>query len=386
MIPRTLTENLVAFAGKFPVVCLIGPRQSGKTTLARSAFPGYTYVSLEEHDKREFAIDDPRGFLQEHGLHVIIDEAQRAPRLFSYIQTAVDDRDEPGQYLLTGSQHFLMSEQISQSLAGRAAILNLLPLSLEELASVGKQEDDYVRHLFNGFYPRLYDKDLAPGEWYPFYIQAYVERDVRLIKNISDLHTFQRFLKLCAGRVGQVLNMSSLGNDLGVSHNTVRAWISILEASFIIFLLQPYYKNFNKRIIKSPKLYFYDTGLVCSLLGLETAEQLRTHYLRGHLFESFIISEIFKSVFNRVRSTNCYYWRDKPGHEIDCLLERGAGCRAVEIKSGATVVSDFFKNLKYWSKISGQPPDMNYIIYGGSDSQKRAYGNVVGWKDLLTVV
>ncbi len=323
MITRVISDKLKSLYRKFPVVSVVGPRQSGKTTLVKNVFPRLKYVSLEELDNREFALRDPRGFLSTYDNGAIIDEAQRVPDLFSYIQTEVDKKDSPGQFILTGSQNILLHENVSQTLAGRVAILRLLPFSLEELKNTpyGSWQSD--RYIYTGFYPRIYDKKINPADWYPNYIQTYVEKDVRLMKNISDLNTFQKFIKLCAGRTGQILNLSSLGNECGITHNTAKSWLSILEAGYIIFLLKPYHKNFNKRLIKMPKLYFYDTGLACFLLGIQNTSQLATHYLRGSLFESFVLSELIKERFNKGIEPNCYYWRDKTGNEIDCVIETG---------------------------------------------------------------
>jgi len=380
MIKRDLSHKLKHLSLKFPVVSVVGPRQSGKTTLVRNVFPKLAYVSLEDLDVREFARQDPRGFLANYRKGVILDEIQRVPDLFSYIQTLVDQKNTAGNFILTGSQNFLLRENVSQTLAGRTAILNLLPLSLAELQKTSyalKNSEDYI---FKGSYPRIYDKKISPEDWYPNYIQTYVERDVRLIKNISDLNAFQKFIRLCAGRSGQILNLSSLGNDCGINHNTAKSWLSILESSYLVFLLKPYYKNFNKRLIKMPKLYFYDTGLACSLLGIQNEKQLATHYLKGGLFETLIISEIMKNSFNKGMVPHCYYWRDKTGHEIDCLIEEGNSVVPIEIKSGKTITDDFFTGLKHWRKITGGETSRPLVVYGGEENQKRTAGNIISWK------
>ncbi len=379
MIKRNLEQKLKQLWEKFPVITLTGPRQSGKTTLVKHTFPDLDYVSLETPDIREFAQEDPRGFLMNYNNGVIIDEAQRVPALFSYIQTIVDNTNKPGMFILTGSQNFLLSEKVSQSLAGRAAILKLLPFSNGELLESSRNADNLHSALFKGFYPRIYDLDIAPQEWYPGYVQTYLERDVRMIKNITNLASFQRFLRLCAGRIGQTLNLSSLSIDSGISATTVRAWLSLLESSYIIFFLKPHFKNFRKRLIKMPKLYFVDSGLACYLLGIETEAQLETHYLKGALFESMILSEFHKYRFNRGREPNCYYWRDKTGHEIDCIIDSGGTLLPVEIKSGATVKSMFFHGLQYWSKIAEQDPSRAVLIYGGDRKEQRAHGQVLPW-------
>lgn len=384
MIKRIAADKLKQLSLKFPVVAVVGPRQSGKTTLVRSVFAGKRYVSLEDPDVREFALNDPRKFLDINGPGTIIDEIQRAPDLFSYIQTIVDKRNAVGDFILTGSQNFLLQEKVSQTLAGRVAYLTLLPFSLQELHSTKYRLSSSWDYVFKGFYPRVYDKNISPLDWYPNYIQSYVERDVRLIKNVTDLNAFQKFIKLCAGRTGQILNLSSLGNDCGITHNTARAWLAIMEAGYIVFLLQPYYRNFNKRIIKMPKLYFYDTGLASALMGVRSSDDLNAHYLKGPLFESFIVAEFYKSCFSRGEIPHFYYWRDKTGNEVDLIMERGNMLTPIEIKSGRTVTEDYFTGLKYWNKISGTKPDNNYIVYDGGDTQKRTLGTAINWHSLST--
>ncbi len=386
MIKRTLIKKLVSSARKFPIVSVIGPRQSGKTTLVKMAFPNKPYVSLEEPDLREYATNDPRGFLSDYSNGAILDEIQRVPQLFSYIQTIADNSNKSGLFILTGSQHFLLQESISQTLAGRTAILKLLPFSLGELEHIPFSFDSYEGYLFTGFYPRIYDKRMNPRDWYLNYIQTYIERDLRLIKNINDLGTFQVFVKMCAARTGHLLNLSSLANDCGITHNTAKSWISILEASFIIFLLRPHHKNFNKRLVKMPKLYFYDPGLVSSLLGIENKQQLTNHYLKGNLFETFIVSELIKYRYNRGLESIYYFWRDKTGHEIDCLIEKANELIPVEIKSGKTPSREYFKNLNYWNKLSGTNPNNSYVIYGGEKPQKRSTGNLLSWKNIKQLI
>ena len=386
MIKRVLSVKLKELALKFPVVSVVGPRQSGKTTLVKSVFPSIEYTSLEDLDTREFASNDPRGFLATHNKGVIIDEAQRVPALFSYIQTEVDSKNRAGQFILTGSQNILLAQNISQTLAGRIAILKLLPFSLLELKESNYELDSSEEYIFKGLYPGIYDKGIGPIDWYPNYIQTYIERDVRLIKNISDLNTFQRFVKLCAGRIGQVLNLSSLGNDCGITHNTAKAWLSILEATYVVFLLRPYYKNFNKRLIKMPKLYFYDTGLACSILGIQNKQQLATHYSIGSLFESLVLSEIIKYRFNKGLEPHCYYWRDRTGNEVDCIMESCEGLLGIEIKSSKTIADDFFCGLRYWNKVAGKAGGRSYLIYNGEENQKRSSGEVIGWKSISSIL
>ena len=369
MILRTLEHKLIELSKKFPVISLTGPRQSGKTTLVRYVFSEYFYVSLEEPDTRLYAQSDPRGFLNNHPEGMIIDEVQQVPELFSYIQSIVDESNRVGQFILTGSQNFLLLEKISQSLAGRVAILKLLPFSLDELDRANLQHIHFEPVLLQGFYPRIYDKNIAAEDYYPNYIQTYLERDVRQIKNITDLNSFTRFLKLCAGRIGQLINLSALGQEAGITHSTAKAWISLMEASYILFLLHPHHRNYNKRLVKSPKLYFYDTGLACSLLGITQTKHLESHYLRGSLFENMIIADLYKSFTNIGQEPPISFWRDKTGHEIDLLIESGNDVKPIEIKSGLTISSDFFKNLNYFNNLSGQPARQSTLIYGGVRDQ-----------------
>ena len=380
MIKRVIKDKIIQLAEKFPVISVTGPRQSGKTTLIKSIFPDYCYESLEDPDTRLFAINDPRKFLNVEK-KMIIDEIQRAPELFSYMQSNTDKTNINGQFIISGSQSFLLNQHFSQSLAGSVAILNLMPLSLFELMDHGIPVSGYEKLIYQGFYPRLYDRNIEPVDFYPNYIQTYIERDVRLLQNIHDLTLFIRFLKLCAGRIGQLLNINSLANDCGVSPNTAKSWVSVLGASFIIFLLQPHFKNFNKRLVKMPKLYFIDTGLASSLLEIQSENQLSTHYLRGALFENFIISEFIKTRLNHGLRNNCYFWRDNKGMEIDCIIESGNRLTPIEIKSGNTFNQDFFRNLNYWNKLSGNPVKSSYVIYGGDSYQDTKDGTLLSWKD-----
>jgi len=383
MIPRALGEKIVSAAEMFPIVSLTGPRQSGKTTLARAKFPEYAYVNLENPDDRLAAEEDPLHFLRPHsGTGIIVDEVQKVPHLFSYLQGIVDESGQMGKYILTGSQNFLLLEKISQSLAGRVAVCNLLPLGLTELIDADLLDADLNRVMFTGGYPVLYNRPMPASDYFPSYIQTYIERDVRGITNVGNLSTFQRFVKLCAGRVGQLLNLSNLGTELGINYKTVRSWISILEASFIVFLLQPHHTNFNKRIVKQPKLYFYDTGLLCALLDIQSPEQLDSHYLRGNIFESFIIAEHVKSRLHAGRRPNAFFWRNSTGHEIDLIIEEGTQLLAVEIKSGETLNNDFFKGLKYFKSLSSVPDENFYLVYGGDRNHFRKHGQVIGWKSI----
>lgn len=380
MIERILKTRLLELTKKYPIVTLTGPRQSGKSTLLKTSFPEYKYVSLEDPDMRLFATEDPRGFLVTYSDKTIIDEAQRVPSIFSYIQTHTDKENREGMYLLAGSHNFLLMESINQSLAGRTAILRLLPFSHLEMKEGNILPPTVNEEIFKGAYPRLYDKDIIPTDYYPFYIQTYVERDVRLMRNIGDLSKFIRFLKLCAGRIGQLLNISSLANECGVSVTTATSWISILEASYICYLLKPDHNNYAKRLVKAPKLYFYDTGLASSLLDIRSADQIATHFLRGGLFENLVINEFIKEAYNKGKEPNLSFWRDSTGNEVDLLRTVEGKQYAYEIKSGATYSSDFFKGIFKWAKLSGAAPEDCFAIYNGDKSMKTSQGSVIDWK------
>ena len=378
MIERTLASKVTSLAQKFQVITLTGPRQSGKTTLVRATFPDLPYVSLEEPDIRQIALTDPRGFLSNYPNGVILDEIQNTPELFSYIQRIVDENRQI-QFILTGSSNFLLMEKISQTLAGRTAVLHLLPFSLQELEPL---TDSYENMIFKGQYPRIYDRTIPPTDFYPSYIQTYVDRDVRMIKNIGDINAFIQFTQLCAGRIGQLLNYASLANDAGISPNTAKSWLSILESSYILYRLQPYHRNFNKRLVKSPKLYFYDTGVACSLLGIREQEQINLHYMKGSLFENLILNEFIKRSFNRGENRQPYYWQDNHGKEIDCLLVNGEKVTAIEIKSGKTISISYFENLNYWRSLTTLPENQEYVVYGGDQSMQTSAGTLISWKDL----
>ncbi len=387
MITRDLTPSLKKDATKAPVIAILGPRQSGKTTLARVTFPDYTYVSFEDTDIRAFATADPRGFLAKYTDHkgVILDEVQHVPSILSYIQTIVDLKKRPGYFIITGSQNFLVTQSITQTLAGRISLHTLLPLSINELKHAHLLSTNIEESMLKGFYPRIFAEDYDPIQWYTDYVHTYIEREVRTITNIADLNTFRKFVQLCAGRIGQLINLTSLGNDTGISYNTARAWLSVLEASYIIFFLQPHYKNFSKRLIKAPKLYFYDTGLASSLLGIETKSQLSSHYLRGGLFESMVISDLIKNSYNADRKPRLYFWRDKTGHEVDCIIERGGMLFPLEIKSGMTIMPDQFGGLSYWNSLAKANPAYGFLIYAGIEDQKWSFGNVISWTNTTKV-
>lgn len=377
MIHRTLQATLEHFATKYPIVTLTGPRQSGKSTLLRHTFPEYKYVSLEDLDMREFAVNDPRGFLNSFPRRVILDEAQRVPSLFSYLQTHVDKTNEPGMFLLAGSHNFLLMESVNQSLAGRTAILKLLPFSRKEMKDGGILLATINEQIYYGAYPRLFDQGLTPDEFYPFYIQTYVERDVRQLKNIGDLSRFTRFIKLCAGRIGQLLNLSSLAIECGVSVPTLTSWLSVLEASYICYLLRPDWNNFAKRLVKTPKLYFYDTGLACALLDIKSPEQLNVHYCRGALFENMVINEFTKLAWNKGKVADLRFWRDNQGNEVDLLVYDGEKPSAYEIKSGETFQPSFFKGITKWANLTGADIKQLNVIYGGSTGLMTASGKLM---------
>ena len=384
MIKRSISATILRYAKQYPVVTLTGPRQSGKTTLCKALFPKKKYFSLESIDVREYAKSDPRGLLQEclpGG--AVLDEIQRAPELTSYIQEIVDDRGKPGQFILTGSQNFQLLDTVSQSLAGRTALAVLLPFSYAEIYSQKTIPVDTV--LFTGFYPRIHDKKLQPTEALSFYVNTYLERDIRSIINVKDLSKFERFLKLCAGRVAQIVNFSSLANDCGVTHNTVRSWLSVLEASYVIFFVRPHHDNFGKRLIKSPKLYFTDCGLAAYLLDIQNEQHIAHHPLKGALFENFTVAELLKARLNRGKSSNLYFFRDNIGNEVDAILEQGDYVKPVEIKLGSTVTNDSFRGLKYYLRTNTKNAKKPALIYGGTKNQSRSEADVVSYRMIDSV-
>jgi predicted AAA+ superfamily ATPase len=388
-ISRVLGDRLCRLARSFPVVAVTGPRQSGKTTLVREIFVDKPYISMEDPDTRMLALEDPRGLLARYPEGAVIDEAQHVPELFSYLQTRVDQTSATGQFILTGSQNFLLIRGISQSLAGRAAMVQLPPLMLAELAcarALPNQLDDY---LWQGAYPAHY-KERGGGvdamrsladEWHRSYIMTYLERDVRDIAAVHSLPLFQRFLRLAAARCGQLLNLASLANDCGVALNTVKNWIAILEASYLVFLLRPHHRNFGKRLIKTPKLYFLDTGIAAHLLGLNDPAQLDTHPMRGHLFENMLIAEYWKAAMNAGRTDALYFWRDSTGNEVDLLIEDGMHLIPVEIKSGETLNRDFLRSLNRFAEFAGEDSHNPTLIYGGEGGMTWHGVSVMGWKE-----
>jgi predicted AAA+ superfamily ATPase len=385
IIERAITGRLLHVASKFPVVFLTGPRQSGKSTLLQNLFQEkYEYVSLEEKDIRDFALNDPRGFLNSFKGKVIIDEAQRAPDLFSYIQTRVDKKKTPGMYILSGSQNFLMMNNISQSLAGRVGILSLLPFSLSELVTANRLPKTADEWMLNGAYPRLISSKIGTEDFFPSYIATYVERDIRLETKIHDLDKFRRFLGVTAASVGSPVNLSKLGAQVSIDARTVNAWLSILEESYIIFRLPPYFNNLGKRYIKTPKLYFYDTGLLCALLGFTHVKELKLHGMRGHIFEAAVISEIVKKYFNAGQRPRLYYWRDSDNKEkeIDLLEEDPQGLALTEIKSSQTANREYIKNMVNFNPAPPQTVQSRRVIYDGSEKPVFSGVRYVNWRSL----
>lgn len=381
MIERLLTPSLKRLATQYPVITLTGPRQSGKTTLCRTVFNSYDYVSLEDLSQRSFAIDDPRGFLGQFKQNIILDEIQRTPDLLSYIQGIVDKNQQPGQFILTGSQQFEVSNAINQSLAGRTAVLKLLPFSYTELYPTGTKPE-VMNVLYQGFYPRIYDKNLNPTEALSFYLNTYVERDLLSLINLKNLSLFEKFLRICATQIGRLTNYSRLANDCGVTQNTIKEWLSILETSYIIFQIQPHFENFRKRLTKSSKLYFYDVGLASYLLGITDPLHVQSNPLRGELFENFIVCEFLKNRFNHVKNNNLYFFRDQAGNEVDLILDYGAELISVEIKAGSTISRDYFKGIQFYQQLSEEKNRKRIIVYGGEKSMLYHDTEVYSYIDL----
>ena len=381
--PRIAAHAARARLAAYPVLTITGPRQSGKTTLARSLAPDLPYYSLEEPDTREFATTDPRAFLRQASGGAIFDEVQRCPALFSYLQSGVDAAPRPGRFILTGSSQFSLIEAITQSLAGRTGLLTLLPFSFAELDAVGRAPTNVDDLLYAGLYPPIHDRPIEPSIWHQDYISTYLERDVRQLLNIQDLATFQRFVQLCAGRIGQLLNISSLASDAGITRITADAWLSVLHASHLVTIVSPWFTNLSKRLIKTPKLYFCDPGLAGWLLGIRQVSHLQSHPLRGALFENWVITELLKSQANAGLTPLLHFLRDKEGHEIDALVESGpSSFHAVEIKSGETVPSDAFRGLRFWqSQLTGQTITP-WLVYGGATRQDRTHATVLPWRQI----
>ncbi len=386
MIPRLAANTLTRLEKGFPVICITGPRQSGKTTLARAVFPGMPYLSLEDPDIARLAREDPRGLLDSHRDGLILDKAQAAPEIFAYLKTSVDADPRPGKYIVTGSQQFGLLSGITESLAGRAAFLTLLPFSAEELSAAGRLSSDPFESLTKGFYPPLYDREVSPYDWYTNYIASYVERDVRSVLNVQDLGQFQTFVKMCASRSGQILNLSALARDCGLTHNTARSWLSVLETSGIVYLLRPDHRNFGKRLVKSPKLYFVDTGLAARLLGIRTAEEFFLHPNRGSLFESYVVAELLKGRCSKGLDPGLFFWRDNVGTEVDIVFEEGQRLKAIEVKSGKTFSPEFAAGLESWLRYAGAKAEDCSVVYAGERALQWKGMSLVPWNAAGTMV
>jgi predicted AAA+ superfamily ATPase len=385
IIPRSAAKSLTDLAKEYPVLVVTGPRQSGKTTLCRAVFPHLPYASLEEPDVRQFAVADPRGFLAQHADGAFFDEIQRAPELLSYLEGSVDRAPRPGSFVLTGSQQLDVLAGVSQTLAGRAGLLSLLPFALAELPErLAPRSIEQL--LFRGLYPPIHDRGLDPSRWYANYVQTYLERDLRQVVNVRDLSSFQVFLRLCAGRTGQLLNLSALAADCGITHNTARAWLSVLEASFIVVLLRPHFRNFGKRLVKTPKLYFVDPGLAAWLLEIRSEEQLIAHPLRGALFETWAIAELLKGRANAALASNLYFWRDRAGLEVDCILDRGTALVPIEVKAGLTLASDYFDGLAKFATLSGGLAAPGWVVYGGDRIERRSAATALPWRAINELI
>lgn len=384
MYNRDIAPILKKSATTFPAVFLTGPRQSGKTTLLKQLFPEHRYISLENPSTLALIMEDPLGFLSQNETSWIIDEAQNFPTLFSYLQGMIDANPKPGKFLLSGSQNFLMHHKISQTLAGRAAVLELLPFRYTELQPhLTKKDDNLWSYIFYGGYPRPRYEKLDYSMWFESYIRTYLERDIRSLIHIRDLSQFQRFIKMCAARQGQILNLTSLGTDCGISQTTAKNWLTFLEASYVVFRIQPYFENFTKRLVKMPKLYFYDTGILCHLLGIESPEHASFHAMNGVLFEGFMMSEIIKMRLNQGLSPNLYYWRDHRGLEIDAILESSKTAQMLEFKSSQTFHKEYINNLLQVQKLSNSDRFRPSLIYGGKDSSSIQNVSILGWQDYL---
>lgn len=370
------------YAKKYPILALTGPRQSGKTTFLKTQFPNYSYVNLENTDIRKFAIEDPNGFLKELDEPVILDEVQRVPGLFSYLQTKVDEDKTMGQFILSGSQNFHLMHRISQSLSGRVALFKLLPFDLKEMESAGWLSNDYAVNLQKGFYPAIYDRGIPSRVFYSNYVQTYVERDLSELIKVKDLSVFRKFITLCAGRAGQLLNLNSMANDCGISQPTAKSWLSALETSYIVYQLQPYFANFNKRITKSTKLYFYDTGLLCHLLKIKDAEGVKLSSDKGRLFENFVVTEYIKQNYHQNLMQDFWFWRDADGHEIDLIRQDSEKLNLIEIKATETIMPDMFKGFQYFEKLKPELVESKTLVHTGLFNQTRSAGTVQSWKGI----
>jgi len=382
IIPRSISDSIVKQQRKFPILAITGPRQSGKTTLLKELFKDYRYVSLENPDIRLFASEDPNGFLAKYDERVIFDEVQRVPELFSYLQTKVDESRQMGQFILSGSQNFHLLSSITQTLAGRVALFKLLPLDFTEMKKEQLLPSTYTEACIKGFYPAIYDRDINPSIFYSNYIQTYIEKDVTELINIRDLKSFRTLISLCASRAGQLLNINALANECDISQPTTKAWLSLLESSYILFFLQPYHENFNKRIVKSPKIYFYDTGLLCHLLGLRNAEDIEENRLKGNIFENMIVAEYHKKNYHAYTLKEYYFWQDSNAHEVDLLARNPNGFTIYEVKATQTITPKLFKNMDYFESIGGREEFNKTLIYGGSENQDRTNYRVISWRDI----
>lgn len=382
MISRQILSKILSLKEKFPIIAVTGPRQSGKTTLLKAAFPDYTYVSLEDPDVRDFALNDPKGFLKIYKEKVIFDEVQRTPLLFSYLQTIVDETRQMGQFILSGSQNFQLLRNITQSLAGRVALFKLLPFDFSELSTENLLSSNYTEAAFKGFYPALFDRNISPSDFYLNYLETYVERDITELIQLRETQQFRLFLGLCASRVGQLINLSSLANECNISQPTAKSWLAILESSYIVFQLQPYFKNFGKRIVKSPKIYFYDTGLLCYLLSIKDSASLTLNSLKGNIFENLVIAEMKKQNNHQYLHHDFYFWRDSNGREVDLVIPGATGMNIYEIKASETIISKQLKGLNYFQEMAKESVLSKTVIYGGNESQQRSDFNVTAWQDI----
>lgn len=380
---RQIKKQMDIYLKKYPILALTGPRQSGKTTFLKEQFPGYTYINLENPDIRNYAINDPNGFLAEHHGYVIFDEVQRAPELFSYLQSKVDHDKIMGQFILSGSQNFHLMRNITQSLAGRVALFKLLPFDIQEMKQAGWLHEDYAVNLQKGFYPGIYDREVPPKFFYANYIQTYVERDLADLLQVKDLKQFRNFISLCAARVGQLLNLNALANECGISQPTAKAWISVLETSYIVYQLQPYHSNFNKRITKSSKLYFYDTGLLCFLLKINDASALKTSNYKGSLFENYVINEYLKQSYHQNLMLDYWFWRDAVGHEVDLIWQNSEKLNLVEIKATETILSEMFRGLSYFEKLAPDLINSKTLVHTGKNNQNRTSAKVLSWMNIM---
>ncbi len=381
ILNRQLQESANLLLKKYPIIAITGPRQSGKTTFCKQLRPTYHYLNMELAENQDYARQDPHGFMETFKDGVILDEVQNVPELFPYIQYYTDERKQKGEYILSGSQHFLLLEKITQTLAGRVALFSLLPFSYEELKGSDWELESWQEIVWTGFYPRIYEADISPNDFYPDYIQTYVERDVRQIINVSDLNLFRNFIASCAGRCGQLFNATQIGNEVGVDRKTIKKWLSLLEASFIVFQMQPYHKNFKKRIVKSPKLYFYDVGLAAQLLGIRSADDLNVHFAKGALFENMVINELTKNLLNKHERPSFFFWQDSNQNEIDLLIDKVSSREIIEIKSGKTINKSFFRNIEKYKELDSGV-EKSWIVYGGDQAQQRSGTNIISWRQL----